>query len=277
MVEIGKINRLIIKRKLDYGAHLDGGELGNILLIKKDVPANCNLGDEIDVFVYEDKEHHLLATTHKPYATVGEFAKLRVAALSLAGAYLDWGMAKDLLVPNREQSSRMEVGKNYVVYVFLDQKTNRIAASAKLDKFFSSQPPNYMEGEDVDLLIYAKTDLGYKAIINNSHLGMVYKNEVFRKLHIGQKMVGYVKKVRPDLKIDLSLQKLNHHRIDDASQGVLDMIKGFGGSIKVTDKSPPDDIYNLFGISKKTFKKAVGALYKRRLILIEKDGIKLVD
>jgi predicted RNA-binding protein (virulence factor B family) len=277
MADIGKINRLVIKRKLDFGAHLDGGELGNILLVKRDVPANCSPGDKIEVFVYEDKEKHLLATTQKPYATVGQFAKLRMVANSLSGAYLDWGMQKDLLVPKNEQETKMETGKSYIVFVFLDKKTNRIAASSKLDKFFSSQPPAYKESDEVDLLIYEKTDLGYKAIINNSHLGILYKNEVFQKLHIGQQLKGYIKKIRDDLKIDLSLQKSGFKRVDDVSQNILKTIKDCGGSITVTDKSRPEDIYSLFGISKKTFKRAIGALYKRKLISMENDGIKLTS
>jgi predicted RNA-binding protein (virulence factor B family) len=275
MVEIGKINKLIIQRTLDYGAQLDGGAAGHIILAKRDIPKRCRPGDEIEVFVYEDKDKHLLATTQKPYALVGQFAKLRVAANSSAGAYLDWGMQKDLLVPRSEQHIRMEKGKFYIVFVFLDKKTNRIAASTKLDKFFSSQPPAYDDGEEVDLLIYDKTNLGYKAIVNDSHLGMVYKNEVFQRINIGQRLKGYIKKIRTDLKIDLSLQQAGLQRVDQAAQGVLDIIRDLGGSTAVSDQSPPADIYALFGISKKTFKRAIGALYKRRLITVGTEGIKL--
>lgn len=275
MVEIGKINKLTIIRKLDYGTQLDGGESERVLLAKKDSPQNCQPGDELEVFVYEDREKHLLATTKMPYATVGQFAKLQVVADSPSGAYLDWGMQKDLLVPRSEQHSKMETGKSYIVFIFLDKKTNRVTASTKLDKFFSSQPPNYHEDEEVDLIIYDKTDLGYKAIINNSHLGIVYKNEVFQPLHIGQQLKGYIKKIREDLKIDLSLQQSGYQRVDDVSRGILKTIKDLGGKITVTDKSRPEEIYSLFGVSKKTFKRAIGALYKRRLITLEKDGIKL--
>lgn len=275
MVEIGRINKLTIKRKLDYGVHLDGGELGNILLPKKYVPKRCQIGDDVEVFVYVDREERLRATTQKPYATVGQFAKLRVVANSSSGAYLDWGLQKDLLVPKREQHAKMEDGKSYVVFVFLDKKTNRIAASSKLDKFLDLQAPNYDKGEEVDLFICDKTDLGYKVVVNNSHWGMVYKNEVFQKLHIGQHLKGYIKTIREDLKIDISLQKSGYKRVDNISQSILKTIKDLGGSIAVTDKSPPEDIYSLFGISKKTFKKAIGALYKKRLITIETSSIKL--
>lgn len=277
MVEIGRINKLTIKRKLDYGAHLDGGESGDILLPKKYVPKKCQPGDEVEVFVYVDREERLRATTQKPYVTVGQFAKLRVVANSSSGAYLDWGLQKDLLVPKREQHAKMEEGKSYVVFVFLDKKTNHITASSKLDKFLDLQSPNYDEGEEVDLFICYKTDLGYKAVVNNSHWGMVYKNEVFQKLHIGQQLKGYIKIIREDLKIDISLQQSGYQRVDNISQSILKTIKDLGGSIAVTDKSPPEDIYSLFGVSKKTFKKAIGALYKKKLIIIDTNGIKLAQ
>ena len=277
MVEIGRINKLTIKRKLDYGAHLDGGESGDILLPKKYVPKKCQSGDEVEVFVYVDREERLRATTQKPYVTVGQFAKLRVVANSSSGAYLDWGLQKDLLVPKREQHAKMEEGKSYVVFVFLDKKTNHITASSKLDKFLDLQSPNYDEGEEVDLFICYKTDLGYKAVVNNSHWGMVYKNEVFQKLHIGQQLKGYIKIIREDLKIDISLQQSGYQKVDNISQSILKTIKDLGGSIAVTDKSPPEDIYSLFGVSKKTFKKAIGALYKKRLITIDTNGIKLAQ
>lgn len=276
MAEIGRTNKLKIKRMRDYGAHLDGGELGDILLPKKYVPEKCQPGDKVEVFVYVGGEDCLRATTQKPYATVGQFAKLRVVANSSSGAFLDWGLQKDLLVPKREQLAKMEEGKSYVVFVFLDKKTNRITASSKLDKFLSFQAPNYDEGEEVDLCIYDKTDLGYKALVNNSHGGMIYKNEVFQKLHIGQQLKGYIKKIREDLKIDLSLQQSGYQRVDDISQTILKKIEDLGGRIAVTDKSPPKDIYSQFGVSKKIFKKAIGALYKKRLITIDTNGIRLV-
>ena len=277
MVKIGRINKLTIKRRLDYGAHLDGGESGGILLPKKYVPKKCQPGDEVEVFVYVDREERLRATTQKPYVTVGQFAKLRVVANSSSGAYLDWGLQKNLLVPKREQHAKMEEGKSYVVFVFLDKKNNRITASSKLDKFLDLQSPNYDEGEEVDLFICYKTDLGYKTIVNNSHWGMIYKNEVFQRLHIGQQLKGYIKIIREDLKIDISLQQSGYQRVDNISQSILKTIKDLGGSIAVTDKSPPEDIYSLFGVSKKTFKKAIGALYKKKLITIDTNGIKLVQ
>ncbi len=275
MAEIGRINTLTVKRMRDYGAHLDGGESGDIILPKKYVPKECRPGDKIEVFVYADREEHLRATTQKPNATVGQFAKLRVVANSPSGAYLDWGVQKDLLVPKNEQQTHMEEGKSYVVFVFLDKKTNRITASSKLDKFLGLHSPDYEAGEAVDLFICDKTDLGYKVVVNNSHWGMVYKNEVFQKLHIGQQLKGYIKSIREDLKIDICLQQSGYQKIDDISRNILKTIKDLGGSITVTDKSPPKDIYSMFGVSKKTFKKAIGTLYKKRFITIDANGIKL--
>lgn len=275
MAQIGRINKLTVKRTRDYGAHLDGGELGDILLPIKDVPEQCQAGDEVEVFVYTDREDHLRATTQKPQAMVGRFAGLRVVASTSSGAFLHWGLEKDLFVPKSEQQEIMAEGKSYVVFVFLDEKTKRITASARLDKFFSPQPPDYAEGEEVDLLIYEKTDLGYKAIVNHSHSGMIYKNEVFQQLHIGRQLKGYIKKIREDRKIDLSLHKPGYQGVDDIAQAILRAVKDHGGRIAVTDKSPPEDIYSLFGVSKKTFKKAIGALYKKRLISIDPSGISL--
>lgn len=277
MAEIGKINRLPIKRTLEYDAHLDGGELGDILLPQKYVPKNCQPGDIIEVFVYADKEKRLRATTQKPYATVGEFVYLKVVANSAAGAYLDWGLPKNLLVPTREQQSRMEEGKSYVVCLFLEQKTHRITASSKLDKFISFQSPAYDEGEEVDLIICGQSDLGYKVVVNNAHWGIVYKNEVFQKVHIGQRLKGYIKTIREDLKIDIRLQQSGYQQVDSVAQGILKKIQASEGTLAVTDKSPPQEIYAQFGVSKKVFKKAIGALYKKRLITISANAIKLTQ
>jgi len=276
MAQIGRINNLTVTRKRDYGVHLDGGESGDILLRKRYVPEKCKPGDRVEVFVYADGPGRLRATTRKPYATVGQFAILRVAANTASGSFLEWGLEKDLLVPKKEQHSRMEKGGSYVVYLFLDEKTNRITASAKLEKFFSQQQPDYAEGEKVDLIIYDKTDMGFKAVVNNSHGGMIYKNEVFQKLQIGQQLQGYIKRIRRDGKIDLSLQSSGYQKIDAVSQSILNTLKKHGGRIAVSDNSPPEDIYSLFKVSKKTFKKAIGSLYKKRLISIDSDAIELV-
>ena len=277
MAQIGKINKLTVTRKLDYGVHLDGGESGDILLRKRYVPEKCEPGDTIEVFVYADGPGRLRATTRNPYATVGQFANLRVKANTSSGSFLEWGLEKDLLVPKKEQHIRMEEGGSYVVFVFLDAKSTRITASAKLDKFFSQEPPDYAEGEEVDLIIYDKTDMGYKAVVNNSHGGLIYKNEVFRELHAGQQLKGYIKRIRQDGKIDLSLQSAGYQKVDAVSRSILDTLKKHGGRIAVSDNSPPENIYSLFRVSKKTFKKAIGALYKKRLIIIDTAGISLAE
>jgi len=277
MIQIGKINRLTIKGTLDNTILLDGGESGNILLKSTYAAQKYQPGDELDVFVYVDKDQRLIATTQKPYAIVGEFSKLRVVATSPAGAFMGWGLEDDLFVPKSEQQNNMMKDNSYVVFVFLSEKTNRITASSKLSKFLDLQPPKYEEGEEVDLLVYAETDLGYSAVVNSSHAGMIYQNEVFQKLAIGQRLQGYVKKIREDLKVDLRLQQSGYQKVDGIAQTILDTIKSSGGTVAVTDKSPPEDIYALFGVSKKVFKKAIGALYKKRLILIDADSIKLTN
>ncbi len=276
MVRIGKINRLSIIGKQGNEIHLDGGELGKIFLRGKDAVHNYQPGDALDVFVYVDREQRLLATIRKPYALVDELATLRVVATSSAGAFMGWGLDDDLFVPKGEQQNSMREGKSYVVCVFISEKTNRITASSKLEKFLDLQPPKYKEGEEVDLLIYGKTDLGYNAVVNSSHTGVIYQNEIFQKLAIGQQLRGYIKKIREDLKIDLRLNQTGYQSVDNISQTILNTIKSSGGMVDLTDKSPPEEIYAMFGVSKKVFKKAIGALYKKKIIVINPDGIKII-
>ncbi len=277
MLQIGKMNRLAIKGTQAYGIHLDGGEWGDILLRDKSAHQKHQPGDEIEAFVYVDREQRLVATTQKPKAMVGEFACLRVVTNSAAGAFMDWGLESDLFAPKSQQQDNMREGKSYVVFIFLSEKNNRITASSKLDKFLDLQPPQYEEGEAVDLLIYSKTDLGYSAVVNSSHTGMIYQNEVFQNLAIGQRLQGYIKKIREDFKIDLRLHQTGYQRVDDISQAILNTIKNSGGMVSVTDKSPPEDIYAMFGVSKKVFKKAIGGLYKKRLIVIAPNSIQKAD
>jgi len=239
------------------------------------VPENCDIGDSLEVFIYFDSEDRLLATTEKPYAMVGEFAYLKVAEVNSYGAFLNWGLPKDLMVPFSEQKPRMKEGKSYIVRLYLDDRKNRIVASAKADKFMDNKPVWFHPGQQVDLMVYCKTDLGYKAIVNGSYWGVLYQNEIFRKLRVGHQITGYIKKITENDKIDLSLQKPGYIKVDPVSQNILSLLKTRDGFIPVTDKSPKEDIYDMFGVSKKTYKKAVGSLYKKRLILITKDGIKL--
>jgi predicted RNA-binding protein (virulence factor B family) len=277
MIRIGRINRLRIKERRPDTVLLEAGESGDLLLPVRDVAAKYQQGDEIEVFVLADKEGQLYATTRKPYATVGEFATLQVVSNTSAGSFLHWGMENDLLVPKGEQLHPMVKGEAYVVYIFLSKKTNRIIASSRLDKFLSTQVPDYKEGEEVSLILFDQTDMGYRALINRDHVGMIYQNEVFQEIKIGQQVKGFIKRVREDQKIDLILQQSGYQGIDDVSQTILGIIQKNGGKVAVTDKSPPDDIYSLFGVSKKVFKKAIGALYKKRIIRIESDGIAIIS
>lgn len=272
---VGKYNTLNIVKELDFGVYLDGAELGEILLPKRYVPSNFRPGDDVEVFLYFDSDDRIIATTEKPFATVGEFALLRVKSVDKFGAFMDWGLMKDLLVPFREQKTTMIEGRSYIVHVFIDKVSNRIAASAKLEQFLDRIPPEYEVGQQVDLMIWQATDLGYKTIVNHYHQGMLYANEVFQKLNVGQTLKGYIKKIRDDHKIDLSLYPAGYAKVGEQTDPILEYLKKEGGFAKLTDKTAPDEIYSLFGISKKTFKNALGALYKQGTIVIEKDGIRL--
>jgi len=275
VVNIGKYNTLKVLKEVDFGVYLDGESEGEILMPIRYVPKNCQPGDMVDVFLYLDSEDRPIATTEKPYAQVGEFAMLRVKSVNKIGTFLDWGIMKDLLVPFREQKATMIEGRSYLVYIHVDEESKRIVASAKLNKFLDKTVPEYVVGQEVDLVIESETELGYKAIVNNLHWGILYENEVFEQLAKGLKMKGYIKKIRTDNKIDLSLQPLGYVKVDPITQMILDELKKAGGFIAVSDKSEAEEVYRVFGISKKTFKQAVGSLYKKRLITIGTDGIRL--
>jgi predicted RNA-binding protein (virulence factor B family) len=276
MVDIGRMNRLAIARESEFGLLLDGGELGEILLPKRYVPRAWKTEDKLDVFVMRDSEDRLMATMEQPRAMVGEFALLRVKETTRVGAFLDWGMPKDLLVPFREQRLEMRAGQSYLVYIYLDRVSGRIAASSKLDKFLRNSRTTYRQGEKVDLMIWQKTDLGYKAIINGERWGMLFHNEIFQPLERGQCLEGYIKLMRPDGYIDLCLQQPGYGKVTRLTDVILDYLKAQGGFMPVTDKNPPEEIHALFGVSKKTYKKAIGALYKKRMIDFENEGTKLV-
>ena len=276
MVEIGKVNILDVIRETENGLYLNGGNLGEILMPQKFVTPEVIKAKQAKVFVYSDSEDRLVATTEEPLAMVGDFAFLKVAAVSSFGAFLDWGLPKDLLVPFREQRSKMQEGKSYLVYVYLDYHSNRIAASAKLDKFLDNTPPEYKTGDEVDIIISKETDLGFKAIINNEHWGILYRNQIYRSLSTGQKMKAYINKVRDDDKIDLLLEKPGYEKVDAISNKILKELEDNQGFLAVSDKTSPEMIQTLFGISKKNFKKAIGGLYKKQLIIFESDGIRLI-
>lgn len=277
MAELGKSDTLKVVKIVDFGVYLDGGLLGEILLPRKYVPENCPIGRPIEVFIYHDSQDRMIATTQKPLAQVGQAALLKVKAATEIGAFLDWGLPRDLFVPFREQKQRMDSGKSYIVFVYLDEKSQRVVASSKLDKFIHQQPVSFGEGEMVKLLIYDRTEMGYKAIVNGTHWGMLYENEVFRELRRGQQIDGYIKKIRDDDKIDLCLQRPGYAEIPDFAELIIKQLREHNGFLALTDKSSPEKIYNIFGISKKTYKKALGALYKRKLIEIRPNGIRITD
>lgn len=274
MAILGKINPLKVVKLVDFGLYLDGGSDGEILLPKRYVPEGVEIGDTLPVFIYNDSEDRIIATTEKPLALVGEFAFLEVVEVSAPGAFLEWGLMKQLFVPFREQREPMVVGHSYPVFVYVDFESHRITASSKLARFVDTSRPELNDGDVVDLMIYQRTDLGWKAIVNQQYSGVLYENEVFQPLSIGQTLKGYIKQVRPDDKIDLLLQKPGFEKVDDFSKELYDRLIAAGGFLPVTDKSPSEHIYNLFGVSKKTFKKAVGDLYKKRLIELEEEGLR---
>ncbi len=275
-LQLGKINHLRATRRADQGIYLSGGP-EDILLPTRYVPEGLEIGDDIDVFVYLDHEERLVATTETPKAQVGDFAWLQVAWVNNYGAFLDWGLMKDLFVPFREQKMKMQKGKSYLVHLHIDEETYRIVASAKVERYLSTDYPPYHGGDEVDVLIWQKTDLGFKAIVDNRFQGMFFDDEIFRSIHSGDHLTAYVKQVRPDGKIDLSLQKKGQKAVVDFSDILLQHLQTNGGRTPLGDKSPAEEIYAVFGVSKKVFKKAVGDLYKRRLITIEPEGLKLVS
>ena len=277
MVEIGKYNTLKIVKDLDFGVYLDGGDDLEILLPARYVPRNVKPGDEVEVFIYHDNEGRIIATTAKPLAIVGEFQWMECKSVNDMGAFLEWGLMKDLLVPFREQKMPMREGKWYLVYVHLDHVTERIVASARVDKFLDNVPPVYEFNQEVDLLVADETEIGYKVIINNLHWGLIYHNEIYRRLERGEHLKGYIKEVREDEKIDVSLTRLGYEKVEGIAGIILDALKVQKGFLAVHDKSPADEIYSLFGCSKKSFKQAVGALYKKKLISIEPAGIRLIE
>ena len=282
-VKVGRINVLRVVKRLPFGAYLSPGsnkkgfEPEEILLPKRYEPENLKVDDLLKVFIYFDSEDRLIATTELPLAQVGECAYLKVVDVNKVGAFLDIGLMKDLFVPFAEQKIPMKLGKSYVVHVYLDEHSGRIMASSKLDKFLIEESHYHKAGQAVDLLIFAETDLGYKAVIGSTYQGLLFKNEVFQTVKTGDKLKGFIKEVRPDKKINLTLQLASEKTRGTLANQILEFIKAQGGITTLTDKSPPEAIYGQFKVSKKSYKKALGALYKRKLILIEKDKISLVE
>lgn len=276
-VRLGRYNQLEVVKEVDFGVYLDGGDDGEILLPARYVPEDCQPGDMLNVFIYLDNEERLVATTLTPYAQVGDFACLEVAWTNQYGAFLDWGLMKDLFVPFREQKNKMEKGERYVVHVHLDEDSYRIMASAKVERYLSNDMPPYHPGDGVEILVWQRTDLGYKVIVDNRFGGLIYATDVVRPLSTGMKTEAYVRQVRPDGKIDIVLQPDGPRKVDDFAEVLLDYIRQHDGFTTFQDKTPAEDIYATFGVSKKTFKKAVGDLYKKHLVTLEEGGIRLCE
>jgi len=276
MLEIGKLNTLEINKEVDFGLYLDGIQYDEILLPKRYVPEGVSPGDEIEVFIYLDSEDRLIATTEKPFVMVGECAYLKVVEANSIGAFLDWGLPKDLFVPFREQANKMIVGHSYCVKLYIDKDTDRIVASSKLNRHMPDFMPHYAVGQEVDVLIQSKTDLGFKAIVEDDFWGILYESETFLDLEIGDSCKAYIKKVREDGKLDLSINKLGYLKVDSNQQLILDKLQSCNGFLPFHDKSPAEEIQKELGMSKKAFKMTIGSLYKNKQIVIEKDGIRLL-
>lgn len=275
-MKVGEYNELEVVKELDFGIYFREGDV-EILMPTKWVPQGTKIGDTLNVFVFRDSDDRLIATTVKPFATADTFAFLEAKQVNEIGAFMDWGMDKDLLVPFREQAQRMEAGKSYVVFVYLDEETDRLVGSTKLSRFIIREDIDVQEGDVVDLLIYSETDLGFNAIVNDLYTGLIYKNEIYEAIRVGDKMQGFVKRVREDEKIDLSLQKSGYELVDDVKWRILKLIKEEKGFLALNDNSTPEEIKAKLAISKKAFKKAIGALYRERLVKLTDKGVELID
>ena len=275
-MDIGQYNELRINRMVDFGAYLIDNDTHEVLLPKRYLTPEMKVGDTIRVFVYNDSENRPVATTEEPRAVVGDFALMRVKAVNKVGAFLDWGLvAKDLLVPFSEQRVDMKVGRSYIVHVYLDEASKRIVASAKLAKFLNKTEPDYYHREKVEVLVVQASDLGYRVIINNAHWGQIYQNETYQNVNVGDHFTAFVKQVRPDCKIDVTLAQIEKMRVDDLADRILQHLQDHNGEMLLTDKSTPEEINNVFTCSKKDFKKALGLLYKQQKITLG-DTVKLV-
>jgi predicted RNA-binding protein (virulence factor B family) len=275
MIQVGEYNELEVVKELDFGIYFRDGDV-EILMPTKWIPEGTKIGDKLNVFVFRDSDDRLIATTVKPFAIADTFAFLEAKQVNEIGAFMYWGMDKDLLVPFREQAQRMEAGKSYVVFVYLDEETDRLVGSTKLSRFIIREDVEVQEGDIVDLLIYSETDLGYNAIVNDLYTGLIYKNEIYEAIRVGDKIQGYVKRVREDEKIDLSLQKSGFELVDDVKWRILKLIKEQNGVLALTDNSTPEEIKSKLQISKKAFKKAIGALYRERLVKLTDKGVELI-
>ncbi len=278
MIYIGRMNRMKVVKHVDFGVYLDGQDEGEILLPRKDVPHDTLVGDRLHVFIYCDSDDRLIATTKRPLVQVGEAAYLKVKQQNNVGTFMDWGLPKDLLVPFNEQAWPMNEGRNVVIYCYLDENTNRIAGTTKFHRHLSEDGRNvYQEGDAVKGMVAAQTELGYKVILNNTHIGLLYKNEVFKPMRFGHELKVFIKQIREDGRIDLSIAASNQDVRDELEEKIMAYLKAHDGISRITDKSPPNVIYDTFYASKANFKRALGRLYKKRLVSLDKTQVRLLS
>ncbi len=278
MLRVGQFNNLAVIKEVDFGYYLDSedDQWGEILLPSNQAPGDCSVGDCLDVFIYFDSEDRIIATTRRPHVVVGQFNLLRVASLENFGAFMDWGLSKDLFVPFGEQKIRLQANRSYIVRAFIDEGSGRIVGSTRINQFINQVPADYDVGQMVDLLIARETELGYTAIINDAHWGFLYHNEIFKDVRIGKKVRGYIQKMRDDGKIDLSLTSMGYEKVAGIAETILNQLARNNGFLPVTAKTSPEELSDRFGVSKKNYKKALGSLYKQRLLSIDPDGIRLL-
>jgi hypothetical protein len=276
MVKVGEYNLLKILRAVDFGVYLDDGAEG-ILLPKRFLPEGVAVGDELRVFVYHDSESRLVATTQQPKGIVGDIVKLKAVTVTNQGAFLDWGLMKDIFVPKSKQLTGMREGAEYLVKIYLDEQTGRVAATEKLEGFLSNNYLTVKEKDVVDLIVFRRTDIGYVVIINNTHTGVLHFNEIYQNIGVGDKLKGFIKTIRPENKIDVVVGKPGYTRVEDEVSKILRLLQENSGYLPYHDKSDPGEIYSFFGMSKKAFKMATGSLYKQQKIIFTKTGIKLVE
>jgi predicted RNA-binding protein (virulence factor B family) len=277
MIQVGRYNTLKVVKKVDFGLYLDGGNGEEILLPKRFVPKGAKDGDELEVFLYHDSDNRLIATTQRPYGIVDDIVMLKCVAVTKQGAFLDWGLMKDIFVPLSQQESRMKEGARYLVKIFIDEQTGRVAATERIGRLLDNDDLTVKEKDAVEVVVYRETEIGYEVIINNKHTGLVHFNEVFRELEIGEREKGFIKTIREDNKIDVSLGERGYAKVEDESDKILRLLQENDGYLPYHDKSDPEEIYEFFGISKKTFKMTIGALYKQKKIELTQTGIKLIE
>ena len=276
MIKVGEYNKLKVLREVEFGFYLDDSAEG-ILLPKRFVPEGLKAGDEIKVFVYHDSEGRLIATTQHPKGVVGEIVKLKAVTVTNQGAFLDWGLMKDIFVPKSKQLSGMRQGADYLVKIYIDEQTGRVAATEKIEPFLSNENLTVKEKDIVDLIVYRRTDIGYLVIINNKYTGVLHFNEIYRSIGVGDKLKGFIKTIRPENKIDVAAGKPGYTRVEDEAEKIVRLLTKNNNYLPYNDKSDPEEIYSFFGISKKAFKMAVGTLYKQEKITLTKTGIKLLE